>query len=193
MFNTHSTEPLFRYQCRIQGCSHRFTSGSSFSSFKSHASRKHPSWQKYVDQEFAYGNRSNSPSSECHLDVNTDDMYMCTDPEDQEQEMDTTPPCDVDVPTAKRTAGLFLLTFKEKFRLSQRAINYAVGSITTIVDRVCESIQQSVTSELREKGFLDDIAESFSYDDPFAEFQTEYRQTQYYRSEFGLVVSICTL
>lgn len=96
----------------------------------------------------------------------------------------------VDSSAAKRTAGLFLLTFKEKFKLSQKAINFAVGSINTIVDSVCDTVQQSVVSDLREKGFCGDVMESFHHDDPFALLQTEYRQQQFFREEFGLVVSV---
>lgn len=119
---------------------------------------------------------------EDYMHVDTD-INTPTAPDVSMESPSRTNASSLDVPTAKRTAGLFLLTFKEKFNLSQRAINYAVGSINNIVDRVCESVQQSVISELKEKGFLDDIAEKFC---PFAELQTEYRQSQF---EFGLVVS----
>ena len=125
---------------------------------------------------------------EDYMHVDTD-INTPTAPDVSMESPSRTNASSLDVPTAKRTAGLFLLTFKEKFNLSQRAINYAVGSINNIVDRVCESVQQSVISELKEKGFLDDIAEKFCFDDPFAELQTEYRQSQFYKSEFGLVVS----
>lgn len=49
-FATHSMEPSFRIVCGIRGCSHSFVFGSTFSSFKSHASRKHPNWQQCVKE-----------------------------------------------------------------------------------------------------------------------------------------------
>lgn len=51
----------------------------------------------------------------------------------------------------KRTAALFLLTFKEKFNLSQKAVDYAVGSITTLVNQVSTSLQQSVQHVLKDR------------------------------------------
>ena len=45
---------------------------------------------------------------------------------------------------AQRTAAMFLLTFQERFRVPQTAINFAVSSINTIVDGVCEAVQCSL-------------------------------------------------
>ena len=36
-------------------------------------------------------------------------------------------------PSAQNVAALFLLTFQEKYKLPQKAINFAVGSVNTIV------------------------------------------------------------
>ena len=90
------------------------------------------------------------------------------------------------VPSANHTAALFLLTLQEKYRLSQKAINFAVGSISTIVDSVCGSIKESV-----QKSFdVMDIYSCFDWEDPFSSLQTEYQQFKFYREEFGLVVCI---
>ena len=43
--------------------------------------------------------------------------------------------------SAEEAAALFLLTFKEQYKLPQRAINFAVGSISTILQSVCGTIQ----------------------------------------------------
>lgn len=45
LFTAHSVEPNFFFICGINGCLHAFKCGSSFSSFKTHASRKHLGWQ----------------------------------------------------------------------------------------------------------------------------------------------------
>lgn len=89
----------------------------------------------------------------------------------------------------KRQAALFLLTLKEKYNISQRALDYAVGSVATIVDQACSNIKQSVIATLREKGFTEDISESFNVEQPFNGLETEYRQSTFYKTEFGLVVS----
>ena len=51
LFVTHSVEPNFYFVCGINGCPHSFKLGSTFHSFKSHASRKHPNWQEFVNDE----------------------------------------------------------------------------------------------------------------------------------------------
>ena len=48
-FGAHSMEATFRFNCGIKGCLHQFRSGATFSSFKSHASRKHPNWHKDIN------------------------------------------------------------------------------------------------------------------------------------------------
>ena len=47
-FESHSIEPTFQYKCGIKGCIHQFHSGSTFSSFKTHANRKHPNWHESI-------------------------------------------------------------------------------------------------------------------------------------------------
>ena len=84
--------------------------------------------------------------------------------------------------TPERAAALFLLTLQEKYRVSQAAINFAVGSVTSIIEGVCNSIKQNYT-ELE-----NDIP--LKYDDPFASLQTDHQQTNYYQREFRLVVRI---
>ena len=50
-FEAHSVEATFKITCGINGCLHQFYTGATFSSFKTHASRKHHNWQA------ALGNR----------------------------------------------------------------------------------------------------------------------------------------
>lgn len=134
-FGVHSVEPSFRLVCGINGCMHCFTYGSTFSSFKSHASRKHPNWKERINE------------AECSVHLTP---LSCTDMlSDREQN------CNEwrgtggayglwryisrKLPSAQRTAALF---FQEKHRVSQTAINFAIGSISTIVDSVCTSIER---------------------------------------------------
>ena len=68
----------------------------------------------------------------------------------------------------QRIAAKFLLTLKEKYNISQAAVNFTLGSIGSIVDSVCNSC--------------------FDHSDPFDLLHTECQQTKFYE-EFGLVVS----
>ena len=50
LFISHSVEATFHFVCCIKGCLHSFKFGSTYSSFKTHANRKHPNWQDYVNK-----------------------------------------------------------------------------------------------------------------------------------------------
>lgn len=76
--------------------------------------------------------------------------------------------------SANHSAALFLLTLQEKYRLSQKAIDFAIGSVGTIIDNVFNSIKLSTTE---------------TFEDPFSSLKTGYQQTKFYCEEFGLVVS----
>ena len=92
-------------------------------------------------------------------------------------------------PPEQRTAALFLLTFQEKCKVSQTAINFAVGSINTIVDSVCEGVQSSLVNEERLASAADTIKACCNRQDPFIHIQTEYKQSKFYHENFGLIVS----
>ena len=199
-FDSHSAEPLFQLKCGIQGCLHRFLPGSSFSSFKTHASRKHPNWQYFISQNPI--TEVDTPAMRSRAGEQDPSLLSLSESEpfDMEEglagmndretvQMDTITDEEL-FSSAKRPAALFLLTLKEKYNISQTALDYAVGSVTTIVDQVCSNVKRSVTATLREKGFTEDISGSFNIDQPFHGLETEYRQSSFYKTEFGLVVSI---
>ena len=75
--------------------------------------------------------------------------------------------------SAEQTAALFLLTFQEKYKLSQRAINFAVGSINCIVDSVLKSAKVSVQESL----LLQGESMNIGYCDHFSSLQTEHQQS----------------
>lgn len=141
-FQTHSAEPTFHLVCRIKGCLHGFKFGSTYSSFKSHASRKHCNWQEYIEEVVdssthvtaedtllstvtetvgGLGTCDAAQDAETNFDCPSDDdddvsveisldqgSLTITNEEEREQETST------DYSSrAQRTAGLFLLTFKE--------------------------------------------------------------------------------
>lgn len=190
-FATHSVDPTFRFVCGIKRCLHVFTSGASFCSFKSHASRKHPHWQDHlvndpgVVAEPTVSIPSSSPGPIGH------DSFDESLPVDVDHEISHEMPAmsRTAPPSAQNVAALFLLTFQEKYKLPQKAINFAVGSVNTIVDSVCHSIQESVQECLAPISDGTDLAHCFDYEDPFSLLQTEYQQSKFYRERFGLIVS----
>ena len=192
-FEVHSVEPTFRFVCGINGCVHYFSSGSTFSSFKSHASCKHPNWQE------CFNGTSAGESCDPTSFSSTDELLANETCEYETTVNDVEPVISMDCddlqalghPSAQRTAALFLLTFQEKHRLNQTAINFAVGSINTIVDSVCMSVERSVLELAMECPAIvrTRLAECFEHEDPFASLQTEYQQTKFYQEEFGLVVN----
>ena len=166
---------MFFFVCGIKGCMQGFKCGSTFSSYRNHANRHHPGWQ-VLNTNDIHVYTSHDPSSSvlrsdsppCSLDDNKlDDQSQCT----------TSGQLDMPNPFAnvkpeedpQRIAAKFLLTLKEKYNISQAAVNFTLSSISSIVDSVCNSC--------------------FDHSDPFDLLLTECQQTKFYKEEFGLVVS----
>ena len=156
--------------------------------------RKHPNWQDYVNEPDAAPLLLPTSSSMNLLNPESD-LPESDLPAVNEHLPELPEPVVLDTeltscPSAQRTATLFLLTFQERYKLSQKAINFAVGTINALVDGACESLRDS----LQDRGSLTtDVAACFDEcEDSFAHLQTEYMQTKFYRDEFGLVVSVCT-
>ena len=95
--------------------------------------------------------------------------------------------------TANRTeksAALFLLTLKERYQITQSALDFAVGQLQQMVAYTVEDVKKLVETQLHESDAdRPDISSSFKVPDPFASLRTEYMQTKYYIENFGLVVS----
>ena len=87
--------------------------------------------------------------------------------------------------STQHVAARFLINFQEQYKLSQRAINFAVGSINTIVGSVLTSVQSTVEAAMLTET---DLTSSFTFEDPFKSLKTEHQQSKFYREEFGLVV-----
>ena len=186
IFGAHSVESTFKFRCGIKECLHTFHSGTTFTSFKTHADRKHPKWKETFKE-------TQLPSSPHHLEFPSQDMEL--DPVEEEQINIGTTHMDLElihafdnIPSSERSAAIFLLTLKEKYSVSQKAIDFAVGSMTTIMDNMCDTIKESVERSLEQEKDKSDIISCFNHVDPFSYLQTEYQQSKFYRKEFGLVV-----
>ncbi len=197
-FSSHSMDLSFIFHCGIEGCLHSFKYGSTYCSFKTHAIRKHRNWQQQVNSR----STSIDVTESTTRTRSSQTLHGLTD----ETEMDFSLCDEIDLPitssissdpgnehstrTPEETAALFLLSYKEKYRLSQTAINYAVGSINSICENVCSNIRQSIETQHQKNGSISmtDVDECFVVNDPFAGIGTEYLQSKFYRENFGLVV-----
>lgn len=196
VFSSHSIEPTFTFVCAIKGCPHCFKFGATFSSFKSHCNRKHPNWQQYVDD----ATDPDPPASALHdvpmleplsnLDVSIDNdgtelEHQSIESINRSTSINTE---QVSMLQVQKSSALFLLSCKERFKLPQAAINFAVGAVNAIVNDVCDLAKQSI-----EQALSTNTSASLAIQqcrDPFASLETEYRQTKFYREVFGLVVSM---
>ena len=122
-----------------------------------------------------------------------DDSYI---PDD----MDTTntitssssPDCDTN--KTSRSAALFLLSLKEKHRLTQTCIDYTVSQVqemvTFIIDDLKSATEHSIQQQLADTHVeLPDISLCFENINPFKGLETEHKQMKFYKDTFGLVVS----
>ena len=84
----------------------------------------------------------------------------------------------------------FLLIFKEKYKLTQAAINFAVKSVTDIVKLTSENIEQHVLAQLVKIDPCNDsyLSRPFPFTDHFMNLRMEYQQNKYYRDNLGLIV-----
>lgn len=85
------------------------------------------------------------------------------------------------VDNLRRSAALFLLTLKEKYKLTQTALNFAVGQVQYMVNFALEDCLQLASTQELPGGLSFNI-------DPFEDLKTEYMQTKFFKENFGLVV-----
>jgi hypothetical protein len=87
----------------------------------------------------------------------------------------------------------FLLTLKEKFRLTQVALDYTIDSVMDIVKLTSHEIEQSVTRKLQSLNSSEisqTLSDCFVTVNPFDNLKTEYQQTQFYKEHLGLIEPI---
>lgn len=193
-------EPTFSFVCAIKGCPHCFKFGATFSSFKTHCIRKHPNWQQYVNDVTdpappAEHNVTMLAEFHSNTEAPVDDNSTELQPQSVESlesvDRSTNMTEQVSMLQVQKSSALFLLSCKERFRLPQTAINFAVGAVNAIVNDVCDLAKQSIEHALSTNTSTSVAIEQCR--DPFASLETEYRQAKFYCEVFGLVVSVYAL
>lgn len=175
--------------CGIDGCLQSFR---LYSSITSHFKRKHPG--KSIDITSQPSMENDPTRSTCqHHPVNS------SNPADDSATMqggDCSDQCLTDIDPGsslnasnqlQRSAALFLLNMKERYKLTQSAVNFAVDQIRQMVTLAVEEAQTTLLSSSNDNGTNLPKIESA---DPFSGLETEHMQTKFYREQFGLVVSL---
>lgn len=200
LFEVHCYEPSFMYACNIDQCPRAFSLGSTYSSFLTHANRKHQNWRQVLDAATPI-RRLQQPSLQPIIaeneNSNSDEDTSDSDGDDEDEVMDygmpEYPPLntqDIRISDAQKAAGQFLLTLKERYKLTQTAIDFAIGAVNQIISAVYEEMMSSVIKTLRDRGISVPDVDLFASAplNLFEGLETEYKQTQFYKDHFGLVV-----
>ena len=96
----------------------------------------------------------------------------------------------------ERSAALFLISLKERFEITQSALDFAVSQVQLMIEFAVEDVRESVKDTLLphlqacDAETFTDIDECFHVPNPFANLQSEYMQSKYYRQHFDLVVCL---
>ena len=83
-------------------------------------------------------------------------------------------------PNVKIAVAKFILTLKEKFKLTQTSLNYTVKAVEELLLLSNKSLEQSMA---------DNLDNPLSLGSPFDDLRTEYQPTKCFRENFGLIVS----
>lgn len=92
----------------------------------------------------------------------------------------------------QRTAALYLLTLKEKYKLTQTAIDFTVSQTKLIVDKIVEDLSSAVGKEVASITDYDASRVLSVFENirnPFVGLETHYFQSKYIQEHFGIVVS----
>lgn len=141
-----------------------------------------------IPEQESLTNQSDLPSPS--VDNVNDDHTL----DEGEVELSTSNECDTPAGGSKRMAALFLLTLKEKHRLTQSSINFAVTQVTDMFEYIAADIRSSVEGKLKESLIetgvsLPDLADCFNSVNPFDGLMSEHMQSKFYRENFYLVVN----
>ena len=137
-FECHSSEPNFKFPC--QYCQQTFT---NLSSIDSHLSRKH---------KIGSGDSSVTVPESTSEDVDDPFTSQLNDltPDLHSQLQDISAPLSEAIESVavdnhyltQKSAALFLLTLKERYKLTQTAINFAVTQVQNMVSFAFEDIKE---------------------------------------------------
>ena len=197
LFEAHSNASTFFLSCPVGECAQTFSQGAKFTSFVTHANRKHHNWRKQLENV--------QDMSECYCrpatlepDVGdgdiapgSADMLPGSSSSEDATFVRTSHPWPHTESTEK-TAGHFLLSAKERHRLTQSAMKFTVTSVKKLISDVHKDIKSAVVSKLTQQRInTEELDLEVEVPNPFEGLETEHMQTKFFQKIFGLVVSCC--
>ena len=188
IFESHSSIPNFEFTCGINSCVRKFR---NYNSLKSHVARNH--YGEDVDASPS-GNVSQSESIESDVATSELDDFedVFTSQQSAEEESQTCTVQSQSVTTAnelQKSSALYLLTLKEKYKLTQTAIDFVVGHTKLAIDNIIDDLHQNVTKEISgdDKSRISSVFHNTK--NPFNGLETRYLQSKYFEENFAVVVS----
>ena len=203
LFEAHNFESNFCYACEITPCQRIFVTGDSFNAFRSHCTRYHLNWKDTLNSmpnEDEY-----TLDDDGDLTVNAIEMnnHVC----DSVTEMDTRQSTELEEASSdynneasidnrhsdvETTVAHFILNLKEKFKLTQASLNFAIKSVEELVMVSANNVKQSIKNEVGDTAIINIPDHCFVPESPFLNLKSEYQQTKFFKENFNLVVSLAT-
>ena len=91
---------------------------------------------------------------------------------------------------AQRSMALLLLILKERYKVTQAAIDFAVSQVKQTVALLVDDLKETVKKVLKERCSCNSVIhDCFENLDIFEGLHSEYMQSQFYQEHFNLVVS----
>ena len=114
------------------------------------------------------------------------------DPNCDERDLQVDNPLEPPSTQMQRSMALFILTLKEKYKVTQAAIDFTVTQMKDNIDFVIDDLYQAVNKEIKEVPGLseDDAVRITSVFSNFTNLETQYFQSKFYEENFGLIVSV---
>ena len=165
----------FDYVCGITDCPHAFKTGATYASFLTHCNRKHINWREILGRNLTLqsqipheldhgaGSEPSQPDTQEAMDLQHFDHSHSND-------LCSGNELAVSSEEVELAATRFLLTLKEKYRLTQASLNFALESVSAIVNIISRSIEHAVCQELSERD-ISPSPDCFHTPDPFSNLE----------------------
>ena len=200
LFEVHNFESNFCYACEITLCRRIFVMGDSFNAFRSHCTHYHLNWKDTLNSmpnEDDDGDLTvNAIEMSSHVRTTRDsvtamDMRQSTELKEVAS-LDYNNGASVDNrhSDVEITAAHFILNLKEKFKLTQASLNFAIKSVEELVMVSANNVKQSVKNEVGNTAISNIPDHCFVPESPFLNFKSEYQQTKFFKAHFNLIVSL---
>lgn len=172
----HSHQPSFSITCGISGCLRHF---KNFRVFRNHVYAFHS----------GDPNISNEPASN-HED---DDNGSVESPVVTSSGSNSSESTATSIEDLQRHTALFLLGLKEKYKLTQAAIEGVIEGVTGLIQyqlsllhsQVCENLQKNQMSPDCINHLFSDVG---PFGRPFSGLETKHQQMKYYATHFDYIV-----